>query len=121
MRGHNICFCGEILKIIPKLLLLPFLSRSLFGVDTLGRSMSADYILSFLFFSVFTNNSLGTIEGAIFGGTSSVGRDLYLDTNSLTSISNDAFDNVVLTYIRLSDNLLTGYPQALLSQNPERM
>ena len=112
-------FYGEILKIIPKLLLLPFLSGALFG--TLGRSMSADYILSFLFFSVFTNNSLGTIEGAIFGGTSSVGRDLYLDTNSLTSISNDAFDNVVLTYIRLSDNLLTGYPQALLSQNPERM
>ena len=44
MRGHNICFYGEILKIIPKLSLLPFLSGVLIGVKTLGGAVSADYI-----------------------------------------------------------------------------
>ena len=69
----------------------------------------------------FSNNILGTVEGPIFGGSSSVGEDLILTNNSLTDLNIDAFDNVALTIIYLTDNLLTIYPQALLSQNPQRM
>ena len=79
-------------------------------------------LLHFSFFSRnLANNSLGTIEGSIFGGASVVGRDLLLQSNSLTGLSYDAFDHVIVTNIFLNDNLLTVYPQALLLQNPEIM
>ncbi|XP_053385192.1 uncharacterized protein LOC123535922 isoform X1 [Mercenaria mercenaria] len=58
----------------------------------------------------------------MFGGTSSVGEFFYLTNNSITGLSIDAFDNVVIGYFYLSDNELTVYPQAIkTSQNPDRI
>ena len=72
-------------------------------------------------FSDLSNNDMGVITGKLFGGTSSIGEHLYLNANNLTGISYDAFDNVNLGYIYLSDNQLTVYPQAVTLQNPQRM
>ena len=86
------------------------------------NSCLISYSSSFVsFYRDLSNNILGTIQGEIFGGSSSIGENLNLQNNSLTYININAFDNVALTYIMLTDNLLTVYPQALLSQNPERM
>ena len=72
-------------------------------------------------FSDLSYNDLGSIDVRIFGGTSYVGEDLFLNSNNLVDINYYAFHNVTLRYIWLNDNLLTIYPQALLSQNPQRM
>ena len=74
-----------------------------------------------LFSRDLQNNNIGTLDGPIFGGVSKVGDNLFLQNNSLTGLSADTFENVVLTYIWLSDNLLTVFPIALMPPNPERM
>ena len=72
-------------------------------------------------FSDLSNNALATLEGSMFGGSSSVGKNLKLQNNNLTGLSFDAFSNVAITNIWLTNNRLTVYPQALLSVNPETM
>ena len=74
-----------------------------------------------LFYSDLSNNAISVIEGPIFGGSSAVGERLLLTNNGLTGMSYDALNNVILHEIDLSDNLLTVFPLALTTQNPDIM
>ena len=62
-----------------------------------------------------------SLEGAIFGGFSLVNNSLKLMNNSLTGISIDAFNNLAVTHVWLTNNQLTVFPQALQSLNPTSM
>ena len=46
---------------------------------------------------------------------------LYLDSNELQSISINAFSNVTVNAVHLSNNKLSSYPRALNKVNPDEM
>ena len=80
-----------------------------------------------------SNNKIKLITTAMFGSGSNVGgagqhnrrptgrTGLYLDSNGLESISINAFSDVNVNKVHLSNNELSSYPRALNDVNPDEM
>lgn len=64
-----------------------------------------------------SSNYLHTITNSIFGGSSNVNDDLYLDDNNMTYLGKDVFNNVTIADLYLDNNLFKAVPPAVLSQS----
>ncbi|XP_052065857.1 protein artichoke-like [Mytilus californianus] len=65
-------------------------------------------------------NSISSLDGPIFTGTSSVSY-LYLNRNNIAYIKANVFDSVTVTYLYLNENSLTIYPIALSRITPREI
>ncbi|XP_053385183.1 uncharacterized protein LOC123535929 [Mercenaria mercenaria] len=63
-----------------------------------------------------SGNALNTLTKSIFGGISSVSEDLFLNSNNITGISFDAFDNGDLYNLYMHENKFTLFPQVIQTQ-----
>lgn len=90
--------------------------------------------MSFFLCSNLNNNNIKLLTSAVFGPVSTIGgageyhynrktslNGLYLDANGIEGISYDAFQDIVVNNIHLSNNNLTSFPRALKTITPGAM